>query len=107
MLLQEALGVGKDERLQFLLLGRRAVGLQSEGLDARLAFRAMLPPRLRALVAPDVDVLRGEELYDLGQYVVDELERGVVAGAQHFVAHAPLRPHVVGSARAAQLGIGG
>ena len=81
--------------------------LESERADAGLALGALLPALLGALVAADVDVLRGEELHDLGQNPLEELEGLVVAGAEHLLGHAPFAPHLVGAARAAQLGVGG
>ena len=62
-LLAEMLRHPVDEvRLQLLL------ATETLGLDAGLACLARRPPRLWALVAPDVDVLGGEQLHHLIQH---------------------------------------
>ena len=101
--------VGVEE---FLDAGRGIVlqparPLQPLGLHARFAMRAFLPHHRRALVAADMDILRGEQLHHLGQYAFEEFESLLPSGAKHIVGHAPAAPHLVRTARAAQFGIGG
>ena len=83
------------------------VGLQSERLGFCLALGALFPAGLGAFVAAHMDVLAGEKLHYLAENSVDELVGGVIAGAQHIIAHAPYLPHVIRTAGAAEVGIGG
>lgn len=62
-LLAEMLSYSVDEvRLQLLLAA------EPLGLHARLARCARCPPRLGALITPDVDVLGGEQLHNLVEH---------------------------------------
>ena len=103
---EESLGPADHVALQPFFSRVLPVGLEMVVADALLAFRAFFPLRLRALVASDVDVLRGEEFYYLREHILDEGERAVVAGAEHVVRDAPHFPYLIGAARAAQFGVG-
>ena len=74
--------------------------------DARLTLGAFVPARFGALVAPDVDVLAGEERQDLVQHAFQKSEHRIVAGAVDVVEHAPAGGYGLLNAGAAQLWIG-
>ena len=66
---------------------------------------AALPAFLGALVAADVDELRGEQLDDFAQDVFEKLEDRVVAGAVDLAVHAPVCADLERPAGARQLRI--
>ena len=74
--------------------------------DALLAHRAGFPTLLRTLVAADVDILRGKQLQDLRENVLQESERCFLARAVDFGADAPARADLITLAPAAQPWIG-
>ena len=97
---QVALDAADEVALQRVLVGQALSG------DARLALGAFVPARFGALVAPDVDVLAGEERQDLIQNTFEKAKYRVVAGAVDVVEHAPPGGDGLLLARTAQLGIG-
>ena len=66
----------------------------------------LLPPRLRDLVPPDVDVRAGEEVADLVEHILEELDRGV-PGAEDVLVHPPRFSHLERPAGAGQLRVRG
>ena len=77
---------------------------QSQLLDFSLALGTLLPALLRAFVAADVDVGRGEHVAEFGEDRLEEVERLGVAAAEHLAHHAPIGSNLIGAARAAQVG---
>ena len=99
------LRMADDVALQ-TFLGRMPVArLKALSLYALLAFRTLLPRRLRTLIAADVNILRRENRCHLVEHIVDEAQRLVVSGAKHIVAHAPDAPHLIRPPRTAQFWI--
>ena len=105
--IEELLGMGDDEALQIHLGAVLGIVFETELPDASLTLRTLLPAGLGTLVATYVDIFGGEHVDDLGKHVGNKLQRGVVASAEHIVRHAPHLPHLVRTARAPQLGVGG
>ena len=105
-LLDYVVGKASDIALQAVVSREFAFCRDAFPCDASLTARTFFPAYFRALVAADVDVLRREQVDDFVQHIADELHSAVVAHAKHLVAYAPLRPHVVRTARAAQMRIG-
>ena len=86
--------------LQRLLIG------QSLALHQRLAVGALLPRLLRALIAADVDVVTGEDVHHLIEYLFEEVE-GLLLGTIDLVEHVEVVAHHVLLAQSArQLRIG-
>ena len=79
---------------------------QAFSLEARLTQGTVVPARLGALVAPNVDVLAREERQNLIKNAFEEGEYGVVAGAEYVVENAPASGYGLLLTGAAQLGIG-
>ena len=71
------------------------------------AVRALPPPGLGGLVAPDVDVRRREQRQDLVQDGLQEREHALFAGAVDVGADPEARAHLEGPAGAAQLRVRG
>ena len=105
LLVEELLGIADEIALQILLGSVLLVALYAQLLDASLTLGTLLPTGLGALVATDVDVLRGENLHNLGQHVLDETQSGIVAGTENLVGNAPHGPHVIRTTGATQFGI--
>ena len=101
---QEFLYLVVDPRLQLVLGSVLAVVVKAELPDFCLAPDAVLPAVLGALVASDVDELRGENVAELTEDGLDERHRLGVAGAEHLAADAPFGLDGVGAARATQVG---
>ena len=89
------------------LLGRLGLGVaQAQSVNAGLAFGALVPPHLGALIATDVNILIGEEGHNLLQHILGELHRLVVTHTQQVLRHTPDGPHLIGATRTSQLGVG-
>ena len=54
-----------------------------------------------------MDVLGGEDVHQLREHILQEGKDGVVAGAEDVLGHAPAGPHLIRTAGATQLRIGG
>ena len=80
---EELLGVVDYEALEIHLGTVLLVAFDAELLDARLTFGAFLPLCLGALVATNVNILRGENIYYLGEYVLDKSESSIVTCAEY------------------------
>ena len=105
LLSEELLDAGHHVALQIVLSRVFLVVFQAQLLDLSLAGGALAPTHLRALVATDMDHLRGEELNDLLEYTLQQVEDLVVTCAEHLVRDTPTRPHLIRTTRATQLGI--
>ena len=81
------------------------LALQPQFLHLGLALGTSLPAVARTLVAAYVYELAGEHPAHLVHHLVQEVQRPGVARAEHVLRDAPLAPHAVGAARAAQFGI--
>ena len=106
MLVEEGLHPLGEIALQLCLRLLRAVRRQAQFPDALLAAGTLLPPHLRSLVAADMDVFRREDLHQFRQHTFHETESLLLAGTEDILEHAPVALHLVGTARAAQFGIG-
>ena len=90
-----------EPTLQCLLVG------QPLALHQRLAVGTLLPCLLGALIAPDVDVVAGEDLHHLVEYPFQEAE-SLLLGAIDLVEHVEVvAHHVVLAQSARQLRVGG
>ena len=83
-----------------------AVSLQPQFLDALLTSLALLPPHLRSLVAPNMDILRGEYFHQFRQHTLHELKSLLLSRTKDVIKHPPMALHLVGTARASQFRIG-
>ena len=81
--------------------------MESFGCDASLTLGTLLPAHLGALVTANVNILIGENGHNLVQDILAELNSLVVARTKEVLRHTPDGPHIVGTARATKLGIGG
>ena len=95
------------ETLQVHLGAVLLITLDAEFFYACLAFWALFPLCLGAFVATNVNVFRWEHLNYLAQYILNECECGVVAGAKHIVRYSPHLPYLVRAACAAIFGVCG
>ena len=89
VLCQDALHTMDCIALQLFYGSAAVVGHNALVLNALLAEGALFPSVFAAFVAADVDVLRGEELHYLFNYVFKELEGAFLARAQGDVGSAP------------------
>ena len=60
-----------------------------------MAVGALFPHVTWSLIASDVYILAGEQLHDLGQYILPELERALATGAGNLLRYAPVGPCLV------------
>ena len=93
--------------LQVLLGGAVLVVLESQFADLGLAVGVGFPFLLGALVAPDMDVFRREEVRHFGQDVLQEDHRLFLADVEDLVRDAPFGANLVGTCAAAQFRVGG
>ena len=103
---EELLDAGHHVALQIVLSRVLVVVLQAQLFDLRLASGASAPTCLRALVATDVDQLRGEQFDKLLENTLQQVENLIVTSAEHLVRDTPTRPNLIRTTRATQLGIG-
>ena len=104
---EKFLDPGVEVALKFVFGAVAGVGFQPRPADQRLAFGTLPPPCARRFVAPDVDVLRGEESDHLFEDLFHEIEDRGIARAEDVAAHARLRGDDVRPARASEFGVGG
>ena len=103
---EELLDAGHHVALQIVLSRVLVVVLQAQLFDLRLASGAGAPTCLRALVATDVDQLRGEHCDNLLENSLQQVENLIVTSAEHLVRDTPTRPNLIRTTRTTQLRIG-
>ena len=91
--------------LQVVFGGEFVVFLDAQFLDFGLALGALFPTHLGAFVTTNVDIGRRKHIHHLVQHILHKQHGLLVTCTKHAFRHAPALPHLVGTARAAQMRI--
>ena len=89
--------------LQVVLRSAATRSAQSQLLNLRLTLGTLLPAGFRTFVAADVDDFGREDIHHFVEHIFEEAHRRFVASADHLIGDAPTTPHLVGTARTAEL----